>query len=100
LLSRLEARIDQAQALLSILTKDWVESLPSASSAPRGGEQPMENGTKKRAYVKPQVTSHGAVEDVTAWIGSGSGEFFGGNQASGGAKVAYRNNGAGISHLH
>ncbi len=55
--------------------------------------------TTKRKYTKPALKSHGSIEEVTGWAGSGTGEFFGGSQgASSGAKVAFRNNGAGISH--
>jgi hypothetical protein len=49
--------------------------------------------TDKRQYIKPKLTSHGSVEEITGWTGGGSGEFFGGNESSNGSKVAYRKNG-------
>lgn len=62
----------------------------------------MEKGTAKRAYVKPQLRSHGSVEEVTGWTGSKAGEFFGGPQSSGGGvstnRIGFRQNGPGCSH--
>jgi|GEM_PF-6568867 len=60
----------------------------------------MEKGTAKRTYVKPQLQSHGSVEQVTGWCGSSPCEFFGGPQAAaaGGNKVGFHQSGPGISH--
>ncbi len=60
----------------------------------------MNNVTKtKRKYTKPVLKSHGSIEEVTGWAGSGTGEFFGGSEgASTGGKVAFKNSGPGISH--
>ncbi len=63
----------------------------------------MENGTAKRAYVKPELRSHGSVEEVTGWTGSKAGEFFGGPQAGGNNdlaanRIGFRQNGPGLSH--
>jgi hypothetical protein len=60
----------------------------------------MENLSNKRKYVKPQLISHGSVEEITGWTGTSPGEFFGSPEAAGGggAKVGFRRNGIGISH--
>jgi hypothetical protein len=46
----------------------------------------------KRQYVKPQLTTHGSVEEITGWAGGGTGEFFGSARGKSG-KVAFRKNG-------
>lgn len=38
----------------------------------------------KRQYTKPTVQVLGSVEEVTGWVGAGSGEFFGGHSGVGG----------------
>ncbi len=63
----------------------------------------MEHGIAKRAYVKPELRSHGSIEEVTGWTGSKAGEFFGGPQGGGGAaaeanRIGFRTNGPGLSH--
>ena len=68
----------------------------------------MDKGTAKRAYVKPELRSHGSVEEVTGWTGSKAGEFFGGPQNGGGGgggnnglnanRIGFRQNGPGCSH--
>ena len=65
----------------------------------------MENGTAKRAYVKPELRSHGSIEEVTGWTGSKAGEFFGGPQAGNSGntpaadnRIGFRQNGPGLSH--
>jgi hypothetical protein len=54
----------------------------------------MQN-TNKRQYTKPQLSSHGSVEEITGWHGGGSGEFFGGTRGGSSGKVAFRKNGPG-----
>jgi hypothetical protein len=49
----------------------------------------------KRQYVKPRLTSHGSVEELTAWTGGGSGEFFGSSHGGKSGKIAFRKNGPG-----
>ena len=38
--------------------------------------------TEKKRYVKPRVSAHGSVEEVTGWVGGGCGEFLGGTQGT------------------
>jgi hypothetical protein len=63
----------------------------------------MDKGTAKRAYLKPELRSHGSIEEVTGWTGSRAGEFFGGPQNGGSNsltdnKIGFRQNGPGCSH--
>ncbi len=68
----------------------------------------MDKAKAKRAYVKPQLRSHGSVEEVTGWTGSKAGEFFGGPQSGGNGggtgdsasanRIGFRQNGPGYSH--
>ena len=66
------------------------------------GEGLMEK-VSKRAYVKPQLRTHGSVEEVTGWTGSRAGEFFGGPQGGAANNVAsnrigFKLSGPGCSH--
>lgn len=67
----------------------------------------MDKAKAKRAYVKPQLRSHGSVEEVTGWTGSKAGEFFGGPQSGNNGnpidsasanRIGFRQNGPGCSH--
>jgi hypothetical protein len=40
------------------------------------------NKNQKKQYVKPRVSKHGSVEEITGWVGGGCGEFLGGTQGS------------------
>lgn len=37
---------------------------------------------EKKQYVKPRLSAHGSVEEITRWVGGGCGEFFGGTQGT------------------
>ncbi len=55
----------------------------------------MENKIKKKRYERPQLSSHGSVEEITGWVGGGSGEFFGGVSRGTGKFFSIKFNGSG-----